>query len=291
MTQIQKPNGKVVLITGANTGIGRITAIKLAMQGYHVFLACRDFAKTQAVLNEINSKSQGAAQAEFLPLDLGDLDSVNACADAFLAKGLPLHVLINNAGLAGVKGFTKSGFELAFGVCHVGHFLLTQRLLPLLQQSAPSRIVNVSSRAHLRTKGIDFDAVQKPTSSPTAVPEYCVAKLANLLFTKELARRLKGTGVNAYALHPGVVATEVWRALPGFVRSVVNLFMMSPEEGAATTLHCATAQMAEQDNGQYFVKCKQAKYSPYGDDLELANTLWVKSEQWVKTNGHQNENL
>jgi NAD(P)-dependent dehydrogenase (short-subunit alcohol dehydrogenase family) len=130
------PNSRVALVTGANSGIGRVTAVELALRGYHVFLACRDAGKTAEVLDEIAQRSGGKAKAEFIALDLGDLDSVRQCAQAFNARELPLHLLVNNAGLAGQKGFTKSGFELAFGVCHVGHFLLTRLLLDRLKASS-----------------------------------------------------------------------------------------------------------------------------------------------------------
>lgn len=275
------PNGKVVLITGANTGIGRVAAIELAMQGYHMFLACRDREKTEAVLLEIHQKSGGAARAEFLPLDLADLSSVRACAQLFLSQGLPLHLLINNAGLAGVKGFTQSGFELAFGVCHVGHFLLTDLLLPTLKESAPSRIVNVSSRAHLRVKRIDYDAVTQPTRGVGALKAYAVAKLANLLFTVELARRLQGTGVTAYALHPGVVGTDVWRSLPTPIRTWTKRFMLTPEQGAATTLYCATSNEVAHESGHYYDNCKVKAHNPLGHDAHATAELWQRSEKWV----------
>jgi retinol dehydrogenase-12 len=144
-------SGRVALVTGANSGIGRVTAVELALRGYHVFLACRDAGKTAEVLDEIAQRSGGTARAEFIALDLGDLDSVRQCAQAFNARQLPLHLLVNNAGLAGQKGFTTSGFELAFGVCHIGHFLLTRLLLDRLKQAAPSRVVVVASRAHTAT--------------------------------------------------------------------------------------------------------------------------------------------
>ena len=232
--------GRVALITGANTGIGLVTARELAAQGAHVFIACRAAATGQAAVADIRARAAGA-QVELLALDLGDFDSVRACAAAFLERGLPLQLLINNAGLAGSKGLTKSGFELAFGTNHMGHFLLTTLLLERIRASAPARIVTVSSRAHTRVDGIDWAAVRQPSQSTGALREYGVSKLANALFSAELSRRLEGSGVNTYALHPGVVATDVWRAVPAPLRWLIKRGMITAEEGARTTLYCATS--------------------------------------------------
>ena len=151
--------GKIALVTGANTGIGRVIAVELAKQGAHVFVACRSAERAQAVLDEIRAQPDGG-KAELLPLDLGDFASIRQCANTFLARGLPLHLLINNAGLAGARGHTRDGFELAFGVNHLGHFLLTQLLLDRIKASAPARIVTVASKAHYRAPGIDWQAVR-----------------------------------------------------------------------------------------------------------------------------------
>lgn len=273
--------GRVALITGANTGIGRETAIALALDGWHVFLACRSAEKTRPVLDEIARRSSGSAKAEFLSLDLGDLTSVRACADAFLQRNLPLQLLINNAGLAGSAGMTASGFELTFGVCHIGHFLLTQLLLPRLKASAPARIVVVSSKAHRHCKAIDFDALKKPTSSVGGLREYAVAKMANLLFVKGLAKRLAGSGVTAYALHPGVVGTDVWRSLPWPLDAIIKRFMITPQQGAATTLYCALDASVASESGFYYDNCRQVRHSRLGDDAALAAELWKRSEEWV----------
>ena len=190
-----KLNGKAALVTGANSGIGRVTAHALAMKGFHVFLACRSESKTRPVIERIAAESKGTARAEFLPLDLADLASVRSGAALFLKNNLPLPLLVCNAGLAGQKGVTKQGFELTFGVCHVGHFLLTQLLLERIKKSVPARIIVVASRAHYRAEGIDFAATRRRTESSTGIREYQYAKLANVLFAAELARRLQGTGV------------------------------------------------------------------------------------------------
>src|SRR6185436_2328356 len=201
--------GRVALITGANTGIGLVTARELVARGAQVFIACRSLERAQAALATMPAGAD-APVPEALPLDLGRLDSVRQCARAWLARGLPLHLLINNAGLAGARGLTGSGFELAFGVNHIGHFLLTQLLLERLRASAPARIVTAASKAHYRARGLDWAALRRPTATRSGLPEYSVSKLANVLFSAELARRLAGSGVTTYALHPGVVASDVW---------------------------------------------------------------------------------
>ena len=275
-------NGRVALVTGANSGIGRVTARELALQGYQVFLACRSAARTQPLLDEIAHLSGGTAKAEFLQLDLADLGSVRRCAEAFLQRGLGLHLLVGNAGLAGQRGRTASGFELAFGTCHVGHFLLTQLLLERLKASAPARIVMVSSKAHRHARSIDFTAVRQSTASRTGLKEYAVAKLANLLFTKELARQLADSGVTTYAVHPGVVATDVWRAMPGPLAWLLKRFMKSEAEGAATTLYCATAASLAPQSGLYYVDCAEAEASSPACDPQLASRLWSQSQAWVE---------
>ena len=273
-------SGRVALVTGANTGIGLVTARELARRGAHVFIACRSAARAQPALETIRAAS-GNPQVEALALDLGDLASVRECAATFLARGLPLHLLVNNAGLAGSRGFTASGFELAFGVNHMGHFLLTQLLLERLQACSPARIVTVASRAHTRTGGIDWEALRHPTRTRTAIHEYAVSKLANVWFSAELGRRLAGSGVTTYALHPGVVASDVWRSVPWPFRSLIKLRMISTDEGARTSLYCATAPECAGETGLYYDKCRVRPASMLGQDTTLAQELWRRSEVWV----------
>jgi retinol dehydrogenase-12 len=272
--------GKVYVVTGANTGIGKATAEELARRGGHLFLAGRSEGRTAPAIDEIR-RATGNEKVEFLLLDLADPASVRAAAKAFLSRGLPLHGLVNNAGLAGQRGLTKDGFELGFGTNHLGPFLLTLLLLDRLKQSAPSRIVNVASRAHHGATAIDWEALRRPTASTGGLGEYSVSKLANVLFTKELARRLDGTGVTAYALHPGVVATDIWRELPWGLRHLAKLFMISPEEGARTTLHCATSPEAGAESGLYYDRCKVLHPSRTAQDPALAAELWRRSVEWT----------
>ena len=274
-------NGRVALVTGANTGIGRVTALELAKQGAHVFAACRSAERAQSVLDEIRSVP-GSGAVEFLQLDLSDLESVRLCAKAFLARDLPLHLLINNAGLAGARGMTKQGFELAFGVNHLGHFLLTQLLLDRIKASAPARIVTVASKAHYRAAGIDWEAVRARTQTAAGLREYCVSKLANVLFSTELGRRLAGSGVSSYSLHPGVVGTDVWRSVPWLFRSIVKLVTLSPERGAQTTLHCATSPGLAAETGLYYDECRTKVPSKVARDANLATELWNRSEDWLR---------
>lgn len=270
---------RTVLVTGANTGIGRATVRVLAARGARVFLACRSEAKTKLVIDEISAQT-GNTHLEFLPLDLGDLSSVRACASAFLSAGEPLHVLINNAGLAGQRGITLSGFELAFGTNYVGPFLFTSLLLDQLRDSAPARIVNVASGAHYSATGIDFAAVRGSTKSLTGMPEYAVSKLANVLHAQQLARRLDGTRVTTYALHPGVIASDIWRRVPWPARALMKLRMRSPDEGAKTSLYCATSPDVANDSGHYYDNARRRPPSAVAT-AELAAELWDRSTAWI----------
>jgi len=272
-------DGRTLLITGANTGIGKETARALAARGARVLLACRSQENGRRALDEIVAQT-GNRQLELLPLDLGDLASVRACAQAVLARDQPLHVLINNAGLAGSRGMTSSGFEVAFGTNHVGPFLLTSLLIDRLCDSAPARIVNVASGAHYGATGIDFDAVRKPTRTITGMREYSVSKLANVLHAQELARRLDGTGVTSYSLHPGVIASDIWRKVPWPARAVMKRRMDSPENGARTSVYCATAPELADQTGLYYDECA-VRQPGAAATASLAGELWRRSADWV----------
>lgn len=279
--QVSAQSGRVILITGANTGIGEETAKALAAAGGHVLLACRTEAKATPVIEAIRA---AGGQATFLPLDLASLASVRECARRFEALELPLHTLINNAGLV-TPGQTQDGFELIFGVNHLGHFLLTQLLLPLLQEhatdAAPTRVVNVASVAHTQASGIDWDALRRPTASVTGMPEYRVSKLANVLFSAELARRLGDAPVRTYALHPGVVASDIWRRVPWPIRPLLLRRMITTVDGAQTTLHCAASDAAREETGLYYDRCAVKAPSVAGQDAQAAAELWRRSEEWT----------
>lgn len=272
-------SGRTFFVTGANTGIGASTAKELARRGGKVILACRSEEKTRPVLDEIQ---RAGGDASFHALDLGDLAAVRKSAEAWLAKGEPLHVLINNAGVAGQRGITKDGFELQFGVNHLGHFLLTKLLLPRLRSSTPARIVNVSSASHYGAKGVDFSAIRRKTATITGLPEYGVSKLCNVLFTKELARGRAGEGVKSYALHPGVVASDAWRRIPWPVDAIMKMFMISNDDGSKTSVYCATSPDVADHDGRYYDNCKEKRPSRVSDDEALARELWEKSEELVR---------
>jgi NAD(P)-dependent dehydrogenase (short-subunit alcohol dehydrogenase family) len=273
-------DGRTYLVTGANTGIGLETVRALAKRGAKVFLASRSEAKTRPVIDEIAAQAGNGDRLQFVALELGDLGSVRACAEAFLATGEPLHGLINNAGVAGQRGLTESGFELAFGTNHIGHFLLTKLLLDRLRESAPARIVNVSSNGHRGARGIDFERVREPTKSRTTLPEYAVSKLANVVHAQELARRLVGDGVTTYALNPGVIASDIWRSVPWPARPLIKLAMKSPADGAKTTLYCATSPEVAAESGQYYDNSRRAEASAVATP-ELGAELWERSAAWV----------
>ena len=280
MTNMNDLNGRTFLITGANTGIGYTTAEALAGRGGRIYLACRSAAKGEAAVAAIKDAT-GNGAVTFLPLDLSDLDSVRACAASYLALDEPLHVLINNAGLGGRHGVTKQGFELAFGVNHLGHFLLTTALLDRLKATPQARVVNVSSVLHYRPRGIDFEALRRSGHGVTAMRQYRISKLCNVLFTQELARRLEGTGVTAYAVHPGMVASDIWRRLPWPVRPLFTSWMISPAEGALTSVYCATSAEVAGISGGYYDKCAQKAPSRVATP-ELAAELWRRSEEWTR---------
>ncbi|HEY1701074.1 MAG TPA: SDR family oxidoreductase [Trebonia sp.] len=267
------------LITGGNTGIGRATATELARSGGRVYIACRSPELGTAAVSAIKEAS-GTGTVWLLPLDLSSLTSVRACATEFLQRDEPLDVLVNNAGVGGQRGLTAEGFELHFGVNHLGHFALTQLLLDRLRASGPgSRVVSVSSAAHFQAPGVDLGAVRRTTSF-MGTREYAVSKLCNVLFTQELARRLDPAAVTAYAVHPGVVASDIWRRVPWPARPLMTRRMITPERGAATSVYCATSPDVAADNGRYYDECRPEPASEIATP-DLGELLWTRSAEWT----------
>lgn len=270
------------LITGTNTGIGRATAEALAAKGGRVILAARSHEKTMPIVHELRARFPNT-EIEFLLIDLADLASVQRAAATVLSAGRPLDVLINNAGLAAAGQTTKDGFEITFGTNHVGHFALTEMLLPLIESAPQGRIVHVASEAHRRATGIPFDTLRTAVARRRrdAFRMYGISKLANILYTKELARRLTGTRVTTYALHPGVVKSDIWRGLPGWLRAIITLPMISNEKGAETSVYCATAPELATVSGRYYDKSREKEPAPVANDAALARQLYEWSDAAV----------
>jgi NAD(P)-dependent dehydrogenase (short-subunit alcohol dehydrogenase family) len=272
-------DGKVSIVTGSNTGLGRVTAMELARQGSRVFLASRSEPKTAPVVNAI-TREFGPDRAVYLPLDLASLHSVKAAADSFLAHDLPLHILVNNAGEFGQTGSTEDGFQMTFGVNYLGHYLFTRLLLERMQASAPARIVHVSSDMHYGAKVIDWPKLRTPSRLP-GISEYRVSKLANVLFNAALARRLNSRGPNTHAAHPGGVATDIYRRVPKPVRGLITRVLLTPEEGARTQIRLAVDPTLADQTGLYYANERPKQPSPLARDEQLVEELWARSEEWV----------
>lgn len=274
----QRLDGKTVLITGANTGIGKETAIDLAKRGARVIMACRDMERGQAALKEVIENSAND-NVSCMKLDLSDTKSIREFADNINKGEEKLNILLNNAGVMVCPyGKTADGFEMQIGVNHMGHFLLTYLLLDLIKRSAPARIINVSSMAH-QYGSINLADINSEKSYDKS-RAYAQSKLANVLFTRSLAKRLEGTGVTAYSLHPGVVQTDLWRHLTGpqqMVMKVVTPFTKSSEQGAQTSIYCAVEPSLENESGGYYSDCAPAKCSAKAQDDDLAQKLWELS--------------
>ena len=271
-------HGKVCVVTGASSGIGRVAALELAERGATVVLVCRNEARGAPVLEEM-ARRRGSGNATLLTADLSSQRQVRQVAAAFLERFDRLDVLINNAGVAGwgTRLVTEDGLETTFAVNHLVPFLLTSLLLDRLRASAPARVITVSSAAH-RNGGLDFDDLQGERHY-SGFGAYSRSKLANVLFTRELSRRLEGTGVTANCLHPGVVATGIFRNLPRWMRVVFSSpLVLSPERGADTMLYLATAPEVDEVSGRYFVRRKPARTSRASQDAAAARRLWEASE-------------
>lgn len=283
-------DGKVVVITGGNAGIGKETAVGLAALGADVVITARNAAKGQAALDEIKRRS-GSERVDVMALDLADFASIRSFAHDFLAGHDRLDVLLENAGLVqSQRSTTAQGFETTFGVNHIGHFLLTDLLLDRLKASAPSRVVIVASGAHRSARGgLDFDDLQTERHKYHGMQVYSRTKLANVYFARELARRLAGTGVTANALHPGFVASNFAReGDTGFMSAGIRIarpFAISAPKGALTSIYLASSPEVEGVTGQYFSKCKPASTSKTAQDDDAGRRLWEATEKLVADAG------
>jgi NAD(P)-dependent dehydrogenase (short-subunit alcohol dehydrogenase family) len=275
--------GKVVAITGANAGIGKETAVALARLDATVVMTSRDAGRGEAALADVRERSANAT-VELMALDLADLDSVRAFATELLTRHDRLDVLVLNAGLVlRHRTETADGFETTFGVNHLGHFYLASLLLDRLRESAPARVVVVSSHAHkMARRGLDFDDLQS-SRRYRAFDVYSRSKLANVYFTKELARRLAGSGVTVNAVHPGYVASSFARDgdlyLEPLVKLGAKLFAISPEAGARTSVYLASSDEVEGETAGYYYKCRPASVSKAARDDIAARRLWDVSEE------------
>lgn len=270
---------KTCVVTGANSGIGKATALALARMGATILMVCRDRDRGEAARAEIMSLG-GDAQVDLLLADLGSQQSIRNLSAEIHGRLHRLTVLVNNAGVYLTKRSTTSdGLEVTFAVNHLGYFLLTNLLLDLLEVGAPARIVNVSSGAHTHAH-LDFDDLQSEHAY-NGWRAYSQSKLANVLFTYALAGRLRDMGVTVNAVHPGVVATNFGRS-GGFVRfgmRVAGRFMLSPEQGADTVIWLASSPEVEGVTGKYFAKRKTVRSSPESRNPAVQARLWQVSEQ------------
>lgn len=296
----QQMKGKIVIITGGNTGIGKETALDLANRGARVYIACRDQKKGAEAVTYIKKHSQ-FEEVYLKELDLASFESIHAFAKEFKSCERELHVLINNAGVMMCPfARTKDGLEMQLGVNHFGHFLLTNLLLDVMKSTAavpssnrPVRIVNLSSLGHnFAFFGISYGSWNIDRHSWNLLHRttaYAESKLANILFTTELDRQLKAEGVpiGVYAVHPGTVMTDLWRHTPlnnallnALLSPLLKLFFKSPSLGAQTSIHCAVASEVDKDSGEYFVDCHVSRIkSRHAGDQSMAKKLWELSER------------
>lgn len=273
-------NDKIAIVTGANSGMGMATAAALADMGAVVVMLCRNEKRGREALGKLSEKSD--RNLDLMLCDLGDLSSIKVFADAFRAKYKKLDILVNNAGFISLdRQTTKDGFERQFGVNHLGHFLLTSKLVDLIPSGG--RIVNVSSGAH-KTGKIHFEDINL-TKGFNVIKAYSQSKLANVLFTRELAVRLTERGITVNCCHPGAVATNIGISRDtGFGKTVTGMlkpFFQTPEQGARTAIYLASSEDVSDITGEYFYKCKIAKSSKRSKDMVLAKRLFGFSEQLV----------
>lgn len=270
---------KVCIITGATSGIGREAAFDIARKGIHLVLPVRNMSKGMTLKNEI-AKQTGNQQVHLFECDLSSMDSIRKFCDDFLQKYNHLHILINNAGTWETRRKESAdGIELTLAVNHLAPFLITNLLLNRMKKSTPARIINVSSKAHIRGN-LNFQDLEGKNSW-SSFGSYANSKLANILFTRELARRLNGSGITANSLHPGVVDTRLYHKMPSFLTSFFRLFMISPSKGSETIVHLALSPEVQQVSGEYFYKKKVRKPARQALDDTAARRLWEVSCEYT----------
>ncbi|XP_070760147.1 retinol dehydrogenase 14 [Enoplosus armatus] len=280
-TDLKRLDGKTVLITGGNSGIGKESAVALALRGARVIIACRDVDKAEKAVREIKFKGH-SLNVLHMELDLANLRSVREFCKSFLQREKRLDILINNAGMPSVLDWTDDSFSMCFGVNHLGHFLLTNLLLPRLKECAPSRVITLTCSTYKYQK-LDF---QDLNYNLLPFFTYCRSKLANMYFSQELARITEGKGVTSYAVHPGFVQSGwtchysvLFRML---MQVIMWMFFVPCEIGAQTVIYCAVSDEAAKHSGGYFVDCRPATLRPFARDAGVAKKLWEASERLVK---------
>lgn len=279
--------GKTVIVTGGNSGIGFETAAALGTMGARVVITARDAARGEAARVQLRQRIGEGSAVELVLFDLADLSSVRTGGAELLERCPRIDVLVNNAGLILTRRTeTVDGYEATFAINHLGPFLLTNLLLERLKGSAPARIVNVASTAHNQARrGMPFEDLQS-THGYRGMKVYGISKLANILFTNELARRLDGTGVTSNSLHPGTVRTGYGahgdaKGLLALGLLISKPFFLSPRQGAKTSVYLASSPDVEGVSGKYFAKCKEKRPKPQALDATAAATLWRASEEMV----------
>lgn len=275
--------GKNVFITGATDGIGRATAISLAERGANLYILCRNKEKGTALLQSLEQISTDS-DIRLFTADLSDLDQVRHAAQAFSSLSIPLHIMINNAGLLNTsRVLLPIGVEQMFGVNHLGHFLLTKELMPSLKRANKARIVIVASGAYLMCKEINFDDLAWEKDFKT-FKTYAHSKLANMLFMYELARRTEDTNITVNALHPGEISSNLGSQNSALTRMAIKLFspfLKSPTDGAKTSVYLASSDDVEGVTGKYFVNSKVKDVKPWAKDPPAAERLWDVSSELV----------
>ena len=275
--------GKTCVMTGATSGIGLAAAVELAARGARLVLVARNPDRADDAIRAIEARTPHAA-VEIVRGDFTRLADVRDAADSILTRGPEIHVLFNNAGIVKMRReLTPDGFEAMFGVNHLAYFVMTQRLEDRLRATTGARIVSTASDAHRFGGALDFDDLQSERSFG-AFKTYGRSKLCNILWTRELARRLDGSGVTANCFHPGAVATRLGQtdaAWTKWVGKLIGLFMLTPEQGASTGVHLATAKEVANVSGRYFAKSREKKPAAYAQDDAAAKRLWDVSEELV----------
>jgi NAD(P)-dependent dehydrogenase (short-subunit alcohol dehydrogenase family) len=274
-------SGKTVLITGANSGIGFEASVAIARLGAEVVMVARDRGRGEAALAAVRARS-GSSNVSLLLCDFASLTAVRALAVAFAARHDRLDVLLNNAGsVSDHRRVTEDGVEHTFAANYLSHFLLTNLLLDLLKKSAPARVVNVSSIGH-RQGDMDFGNLQFEHGGYAVMKAYGRSKLAQILFTRELSERVKGSGVIVNAIHPGAVGTNIWSHAPWFARpilAIARLFMLSPVAGAEPVVRLAASADVEGQTGGYYERFRLVEPSMLARDPAVAKRLWEESAE------------